>query len=140
MDVYEMIAELSNDDFVEKLRNTKYYTGNRSHTWLDILAKSLKGVFKKFMSLIGKKYMNTAYDEAVDILLKAAYPWKAPEMKWEFEIDGRTEFNRMSAKERLREAEKSVRKIFGSEIPVRGERTSVERNVDNLIQTIEQSS
>lgn len=74
-DVFEFVAELSNPDFVRKLRNIK--TGSDRKQVVNIIKKIydvIKESINRFLFAVNQHHRGTAYADAVELLLKATFP------------------------------------------------------------------
>lgn len=133
-DIYEMVAELSNDDFVNKLQQVKYST---KENWLDKIKRFLSALIRSYLNKIGVKYKNTAYQELADIFVQASYS-KRTGLEMSDNVDDKTTFNR-NARKRLQEAKKKIKSILDQKVPTFGTRDFVQTATDDLIDELTQT-
>lgn len=71
-DIYEFLAELSNEQFVEQLKQVQVKNKSIFNSIYNFLAKVISKMLPKQLS----KYNGTAYTQAMDLLLKSTLPEK----------------------------------------------------------------
>jgi hypothetical protein len=71
-DVYEFIAELSNENFVKSLQGI--HTGSNRKELISMVIDFMRKVINKILTSINKKWQGTAYADAMELLMKAAFP------------------------------------------------------------------
>lgn len=130
-DVYEMVAELSNDEFIKKLQQIQYST---DETWFDKIRRFISTVIRHYLRKIGLQYKNTAYSELANIFVQSAYGKKTG-LQMSENIDEKTVFNRNS-KKRIQEAKKKVKAKLKEGIHIVGTRDSTQKLIDKLSQDI----
>lgn len=102
-DIYEFLAELSNESFVDILK--KVYTGSETKSLFNKAIDFLKKVANSVLSHINKKWNGTAYADAMEILLKASLP-QAFNVNIQSEPqDEQTIFNSISARQQAAQDE-----------------------------------
>ena len=71
-DIYEFLAELSNEEFVRILQNI--HTGTEGKSLLNNVVDFLKKVANQILSFVNAKHRGTAYADAMELLVKASLP------------------------------------------------------------------
>lgn len=130
-DIYEMVAELSNDEFIKKLQQIRYST---NETWFDKIRRFISAVVRHYLRKIGLQYKNTAYSELANIFVQSAYGKKTG-LQMSENIDEKTVFNRNS-KKRIQEAKKKVKAKLKEGIHIIGTRDATQKLIDELSQNI----
>lgn len=130
-DVYEMVAELSNDEFIKKLQQIQYST---DETWFDKIRRFISTVIRHYLRKIGLQYKNTAYSELANIFVQSAYGKKTG-LQMSENIDEKAVFNRNS-KKRIQEAKKKVKAKLKEGIHIVGTRDATQKLIDELSQNI----
>lgn len=130
-DVYEMVAELSNDEFIKKLQQIQYST---NETWFDKVRRFISTVIRHYLRKIGLQYKNTAYSELANIFVQSAYGKKTG-LQMSENIDEKTVFNRNS-KKRIQKAKDKVKAKLKEGIHIVGTRDSTQKLIDKLSQDI----
>lgn len=130
-DVYEMVAELSNDEFIKKLQQIRYST---DETWFDKIRRFISTVIRHYLRKIGLQYKNTAYSELANIFVQSAYGKKTG-LQMSENIDEKAVFNRNS-KKRIQEAKKKVKAKLKEGIHIVGTRDATQKLIDELSQNI----
>lgn len=139
--VYEMVAELSNDEFINKLKQVQYDT---KQTWLDKIKSFISRLISRYLQSIGIQYNNTAYKELVDIFVQASYSKQIGlelgeniDNNWQF---NRLWFNKQSYIDRFKEARKKIRAAKDQRFSINKIRTKEERTIQDLFESIENST
>lgn len=130
-DVYEMVAELSNDEFIKKLQQIQYST---DETWFDKVRRFISTVIRHYLRKIGLQYKNTAYSELANIFVQSAYG-KETGLQMSENIDEKTVFNRNS-KKRIQKAKNKIKAKLKEGIHIVGTRDSTQKLIDKLSQDI----
>ena len=130
-DVYEMVAELSNDEFIKKLQQIQYST---DETWFDKVKRFISTVIRHYLRKIGLQYKNTAYSELANIFVQSAYGKKTG-LQMSENIDKKTVFNRNS-KKRIQKAKNKIKAKLKEGIHIVGTRDSTQKLIDKLSQDI----
>ncbi len=139
--VYEMVAELSNDEFINKLKQVQYDT---KQTWLDKIKSFISRLISRYLQSIGIQYNNTAYKELVDIFVQASYS-KQIGLELGENIDDKSQFNRLwfnkqSYIDRFKEAKRKIRAAKDQRLQINKIRTKEERTIQDLFESIESST
>lgn len=139
--VYEMVAELSNDEFINKLKQVQYDT---KQTWLDKIKSFISRLISRYLQSIGIQYNNTAYKELVDIFVQASYS-KQIGLELGENIDDKSQFNRLwfnkqSYIDRFKEARRKIRAAKDQRLQINKIRTNEERTIQDLFESIESST
>lgn len=71
-DIYEFLAELSNENFVKLLQGVRTDTDRKD--LLSLAISLIKKVINNILSRINKDHKGTAYADAMEFLVKAAFP------------------------------------------------------------------
>lgn len=139
--VYEMVAELSNDEFINKLKQVQYDT---KQTWLDKIKSFISRLISRYLQSIGIQYDNTAYKELVDIFVQASYNKQIGlelgeniDNNWQF---NRLWFNKQSYIDRFKEARRKIRAAKDQRLSINKIRTIEERTIQDLFESIENST
>lgn len=139
--VYEMVAELSNDEFINKLKQVQYDT---KQTWLDKIKSFISRLISRYLQSIGIQYNNTAYKELVDIFVQASYSKQVGlelgeniDNNWQF---NRLWFNKQSYIDRFKEARRKIRAAKDQRLSINKIRTIEERTIQDLFESIENST
>lgn len=139
--VYEMVAELSNDEFINKLKQVQYDT---KQTWLDKIKSFISRLISRYLQSIGIQYNNTAYKELVDIFVQASYSKQVGlelgeniDNNWQF---NRLWFNKQSYIDRFKEARRKIRAAKDQRFSINKIRTKEERTIQDLFESIENST
>lgn len=139
--VYEMVAELSNDEFINKLKQVQYDT---KQTWLDKIKSFISRLISRYLQSIGIQYNNTAYKELVDIFVQASYNKQIGlelgeniDNNWQF---NRLWFNKQSYIDRFKEARRKIRAAKDQRLSINKIRTIEERTIQDLFESIENST
>lgn len=139
--VYEMVAELSNDEFINKLKQVQYDT---KQTWLDKIKSFISRLISRYLQSIGIQYDNTAYKELVDIFVQASYSKQIGlelgeniDNNWQF---NRLWFNKQSYIDRFKEARRKIRAAKDQRLSINKIRTIEERTIQDLFESIENST
>lgn len=139
--VYEMVAELSNDEFINKLKQIQYDT---KQTWLDKIKSFISKLISRYLQSIGIQYDNTAYKELVDIFVQASYSKQIGlelgeniDNNWQF---NRLWFNKQSYIDRFKEARRKIRAAKDQRLSINKIRTIEERTIQDLFESIENST
>lgn len=139
--VYEMVAELSNDEFINKLKQVQYDT---KQTWLDKIKSFISRLISRYLQSIGIQYNNTAYKELVDIFVQASYSKQIGlelgeniDNNWQF---NRLWFNKQSYIDRFKEAKRKIRAAKDQRLSINKIRTIEERTIQDLFESIENST
>lgn len=139
--VYEMVAELSNDEFINKLKQVQYDT---KQTWLDKIKSFISRLISRYLQSIGIQYNNTAYKELVDIFVQASYSKQVGlelgeniDNNWQF---NRLWFNKQSYIDRFKEARRKIRAAKDQRLQINKIRTNEERTIQDLFESIESST
>lgn len=139
--VYEMVAELSNDEFINKLKQVQYDT---KQTWLDKIKSFISRLISRYLQSIGIQYNNTAYKELVDIFVQASYSKQVGlelgeniDNNWQF---NRLWFNKQSYIDRFKEARRKIRAAKDQRLSINKIRTKEERTIQDLFESIENST
>lgn len=139
--VYEMVAELSNDEFINKLKQVQY---NTKQTWLDKIKSFISRLISRYLQSIGIQYNNTAYKELVDIFVQASYNKQLGlelgeniDNNWQF---NRLWFNKQSYIDRFKEARRKIRAAKDQRFSINKIRTKEERTIQDLFESIENST
>lgn len=139
--VYEMVAELSNDEFINKLKQVQYDT---KQTWLDKIKSFISRLISRYLQSIGIQYNNTAYKELVDIFVQASYSKQIGlelgeniDNNWQF---NRLWFNKQSYIDRFKEARRKIRAAKDQRLSINKIRTIEERTIQDLFESIENST
>ena len=139
--VYEMAAELSNDEFINKLKQVQYDT---KQTWLDKIKSFISRLISRYLQSIGIQYNNTAYKELVDIFVQASYSKQVGlelgeniDNNWQF---NRLWFNKQSYIDRFKEARRKIRAAKDQRFSINKIRTKEERTIQDLFESIENST
>lgn len=130
-DVYEMVAELSNDEFIKKLQQIQYST---DETLFDKVRRFISTVIRHYLRKIGLQYKNTAYSELANIFVQSAYGKKTG-LQMSENIDEKTVFNRNS-KKRIQKAKNKIKAKLKEGIHIVGTRDSTQKLIDKLSQDI----
>ena len=130
-DVYEMVAELSNDEFIKKLQQIQYST---DETWFDKVRRFISTIIRHYLRKIGLQYKNTAYSELANIFVQSAYGKKTG-LQMSENIDEKTVFNRNS-KKRIQKAKNKIKAKLKEGIHIVGTRDSTQKLIDKLSQDI----
>lgn len=139
--VYEMVAELSNDEFINKLKQVQYDT---KQTWLDKIKSFISRLISRYLQSIGIQYNNTAYKELVDIFVQTSYS-KQIGLELGENIDDKSQFNRLwfnkqSYIDRFKEARRKIRAAKDQRLQINKIRTNEERTIQDLFESIESST
>lgn len=139
--VYETVAELSNDEFINKLKQVQYDT---KQTWLDKIKSFISRLISRYLQSIGIQYNNTAYKELVDIFVQASYS-KQIGLELGENIDDKSQFNRLwfnkqSYIDRFKEARRKIRAAKDQRLQINKIRTNEERTIQDLFESIESST
>ena len=139
--VYEMVAELSNDEFINKLKQVQYDT---KQTWLNKIKSFISRLISRYLQSIGIQYNNTAYKELVDIFVQASYNKQIGlelgeniDNNWQF---NRLWFNKQSYIDRFKEARRKIRAAKDQRLSINKIRTIEERTIQDLFESIENST
>lgn len=139
--VYEMVAELSNDEFINKLKQVQYDT---KQTLLDKIKSFISRLISRYLQSIGIQYDNTAYKELVDIFVQASYSKQIGlelgeniDNNWQF---NRLWFNKQSYIDRFKEARRKIRAAKDQRFSINKIRTKEERTIQDLFESIENST
>lgn len=130
-DIYEMVAELSNNEFVNKLQQISYST---KENWLDRIKRFISTLVRNFLQKIGLSYKNTAYLELADIFVQASYSNKTG-LDMSNKIDDTGIYYR-NTKKRIRDARKKIKTSIQDGLHIIGTRDSSQALIDNLTQRI----
>lgn len=102
-DIYEFLAELSNEDFVKSLQNI--HTGSNRKELISTIIDFMRKVINKILTSINKQWKGTAYADAMEILMKAAFPEDFNIKQQSEPLDEKTIFNAMSDKQQAAQDE-----------------------------------
>lgn len=102
-DIYEFIAELSNEDFVKSLQ--RIHTGSDRKELIPMIVDFMRKVINKILTSTNKQWKGTAYADAMDILMKAAFPEDFNIKQQSEPLDEQTIFNVISARQQAAQDE-----------------------------------
>ena len=102
-DIYEFLAELSNEDFVKSLQNI--HTGSDRKELISMVIDFMRKVINKILTSINKQWKGTAYADAMEILMKAAFPEDFNIKQQSKPLDEQTIFNMISARQQAAQDE-----------------------------------
>lgn len=115
-DIYEFLAELSNEQFIKKLASIKTNSEKKNYVsergLLNSVVEFIKKVINRALRHVNQNHRGTAYADATELLLKAVFPKQMNVQLQQESIDDKTTFNTSAQQQKAQRVSEQITERF----------------------------